>query len=337
MPQTPPPDHPETPVSAPAEGALAGEFSLGVVIVNYRTPALVEACLASLAPMLAAADAGVVVVDNASGDGSLERLAGWCAAKNAELGGDDRLCVLASPDNRGFSAGNNIGAAGVSSRYLLFLNSDALATPGALAALIDAAQKSPEVGVYAPRIVSSAGVVEVSRFRRHSPLGEFVDGAQSGPVTRAFSAAEVPIFPDDRETDPDWVSFAAVMIDRRAWDKTGPMDEGFFLYYEDCDYGLRLAQGGYSIEPVDDAVFVHDAGGSTQLREKAETAARLPAYYYRARARYFRKYYGPLGPVAANLAWYAGRAIAHLRGVFGRRAPTAPQARGRDIWIGWLN
>ncbi len=306
-------------------------FTVGVVIVNFRTPSLVEACLRSLAPMLAPADAGVVVVDNASGDGSFERLSRFCE------GGDglDRVRVVAAPENRGFSAGNNIGVAAISATYNLLLNSDAIARPGAISALVTAAKRAPGAGLITPSIVSSTGGLEVSRFHNHTLLSEFVDGAQTGPITRLFASAEIPIYPDDRLSDPDWVSFAAVMMQSEAMEKAGPMDEGFFLYFEDCDYCRRITALGYGIAQAPDAIFQHDAGGTTGLHERTASAARLPAYYYRSRSRYFRKYYGPLGAVFANLAWYAGRAIAKLRGLFGRPAPAVPERRARDIWIGW--
>lgn len=307
-------------------------FALGIVIVNYRTPELVEACLRSLESQLEDADAVVVIVDNASGDGSVERLAGYCAKSPAA----DRLRVIAAPDNRGFSSGNNIGVSAVSSDLVLLLNSDAIARPGALKALIDGATATPEASIFTPCIVSGGGELLVSRFRRHSVVSELVDGAQAGPVTRLFRSGEVPIFPDDTETEPDWVSFCAVMIRRAAIDKAGPMDEGFFLYYEDCEYCLRLRNIGARIKYVSEAMFEHDAGASTKLKARQEAGERLPAYYYRSRSRYYRLLYGPAGPLAANLAWYSGRAIARIRGLAGKPAPRVAKGWSRDIWISWI-
>ena len=306
-------------------------FAIGVVIVNYRTPALVEACVESLAQMLAEADAGIVIVDNASMDGSYERLMAFCSAHPQA----SRIKVVASLQNCGFSAGNNIGVRSISAPLMVFLNSDAIALPGALAALAASARNHPKAGLYTPRITSSAGEDEVSRFRNLSPLSEFLDGAQTGPVTRLFHFAETPIFPGDLKSLPDWVSFAAVMIRREALDRVGPMDEAFFLYFEDCDYCRRVTAAGYDIAIALDAEFQHDPGGSTKLRETASSGARLPAYYYRSRSRYFRKYYGTFGPALANVAWAAGRAIARIRGVLGRPAPKVCDRRGRDNWIGW--
>ena len=206
-------------------------FAIGVVIVNYRTPAMVEACLESLSAMLAEADAGVVIVDNASMDGSCERLSTYCAAHPEE----SRLKVVAAAQNGGFSAGNNIGAKAISASHIVFLNSDAIALPGALDALAASARRNPNADIVTPRIISSGGEDQVSRFRNHSPLGEFLDGAQTGPITNLFRNAETPIYPDDLASHPEWVSFAAVMIKREALDCAGPMDEAFFLYFEDCD------------------------------------------------------------------------------------------------------
>jgi len=304
---------------------------IAIIIVNYRTPDLTLACVQSLAPSLEAVDARVVIVDNDSQDGS----AGKLTASLRGLTDHGRISVLPAAHNGGFSAGNNLGAAALNAEWYFFLNSDALARPGALEALSAAADSNPGAGLIAPGIVNADGALEVSRFRNHSPLSEFVDGARTGPVTKLFPRAEVPIFPDDTNARAGWVSFAAVLVSAAAIRAAGPMDEDFFLYYEDCDYCRRITASGFKIAYAPDAVFQHDQGGSTQLGAKSGRAERLPAYYYASRSRYFRKYYGPAGPLRANLAWYAGRSIALLRGAIGKPAPAVCKGRARDIWIGW--
>ncbi|MEM9617590.1 MAG: glycosyltransferase family 2 protein [Pseudomonadota bacterium] len=304
---------------------------LGVIIVNYQTPELTERCLEALAPMLADTNARAVIVDNASQDGSFERLSAYCAQSAA----NDRLSVVAAGANGGFSAGNNMGFRALQSEYVLLLNSDAVPRPGALNEIMKAADEAPKAGVVTPSLITSHGEEQVSRFRNHSPLSEFVDGAQSGPVTKMFPKGETPIYSDDWKTTPDWVSFAAVLLRRNAIEEVGPMDEGFFLYYEDCDYCRRIRAKGFDIGFAPNAVFVHDPGGTTKLRDSETALARLPSYYYASRSRYFRKYYGPAGPLLANVAWLTGRAIAKLRGTFGRAAPAVCAARARDLWIGW--
>jgi len=303
---------------------------IGVVIVNYGTPALVIACVRSIAQSLERADARIVIVDNASPGASVQELSEFIDKQ--PCGG--RISLIAAPHNGGFSAGNNLGVAALNARYYFLLNSDAAAAPGALDALASAAGEGGDIGVIAPRILGASGAREVSLFRNHSLLSEFVDGAQSGPITRLFKRAQVPIFPEEK-APPQWVSFAAVMISAKAVRAVGPMDEGFFLYYEDCDYCRRICDAGFEIKLAPQAAIYHEPGGSTQLREKSGRGERLPGYYYASRMRYFRKYYGPAGPVLANLAWYAGRAIAKIRGLFGRAAPCVCDGRARDMWIGW--
>lgn len=310
---------------------LNRRFRLGVVIVNYRTPALVEACLGSLAPQLESVDGACIVVDNASGDGSFERLSAWRDASPSA----ERFRIVAAPRNGGFSAGNNIGFTKINADLVLLLNSDAAARPGALAALIAASEDAPDAGIFTPKITTGQGEALVSRFRSHSLASEFVEGAQTGPITRLLPYGETPIFPEDTKSQPDWVSFSAVMIRDEAIKKAGPMDEGFFLYYEDCEYCRRITKLGYGIRYAPEAVFIHEPSSSTRLREMQGEARRLPEYYYRSRSYYFKKKYGPIGPAAANIAWLLGRAIALVRGIFGRPAPRLCENRYSDMWIGW--
>ncbi len=304
---------------------------IGVVIVNYRTAELALRCVHSLAPSLDAVDARLVVVDNDSQDGSFETLSKCTSAP--EFSG--RLTVLAAGANGGFSAGNNIGIRSVEADWYLLLNADAAASANALEALAQAVQASDDVGIIAPRIVDLEGRRQVSHFRNHTLLSEFVDGVHTGVFTKLFPRAEIPILPEGATESADWVSFAAVLIRADAIRDVGPMDEEFFLYFEDCDYCRRIVDAGYTVAFAPHAEFRHDEGGSTGFGEKNRKAKRLPAYYYRARSHYFRKYYGPLGPLLGNLAWYAGRALAHARGLVGRPAPIVCENRAQDMWIGW--
>ncbi|NNE39490.1 MAG: glycosyltransferase family 2 protein [Marinicaulis sp.] len=307
------------------------KYRIGVIIVNYKTPALVIDALDSLQPSMASEDVGVVVVDNASADDSISILKNNLATRAYA----ERFNLVETERNGGFSFGNNRGLAAIECEFVHFLNSDAIAKPGALGALASALENDRQLGAVTPKIVNSDGKQEVSRFRNHHPLSELVDGAQSDPLTKLFRFAETPIFPDDTVTAPDWASFASIMVRRSVIEQVGPMDEGFFLYYEDCDYCRRIKKAGYSIEYIEKAAFVHDAGGSTQLAKMTREKTRLPEYFFRSRNRYYRKYYGPLGPITANILWAIGRGLALLRGVFGRPAPALSPDFGRDIWIGW--
>ena len=320
---------------ATAEMSKSGDSAqapVAVIIVNYRTPGLAAAAARSALDELAGIGGVLVFVDNHSEDGSADSLSRF----RDESPHRERIRLVPSERNDGFAAGTNCGVKTIAADTYILLNSDAAAEPGAIGEMLAVARANSRAGLVTPMLINGAGAIQSSRFRRHTPLSEFLDGARTGPLTRLFARAEVAIPPEDWETTPDWVSFAAVLIKAEAIAAVGPMDEGYFLYFEDCDYCRRIKRAGFEIAFAPLARFRHDEGGSTGLKETASAGARLPAYYYRARNRYFRRHFGPAGPIAANLAWSLGRAIARLRGLLGR--PAAPASRGRfgDQWIGWL-
>ncbi|MEL7488174.1 MAG: glycosyltransferase, partial [Pseudomonadota bacterium] len=197
MTDTPPRSTPTPPMTSHSKRRA----SLAVVSVNYRTADLAIDAARSVVDELAAIGGRCVIVDNFSADGSVARLQGFAASPAAR----GVVHIVASPVNGGFSAGNNLGFAAIDADWYLLLNSDASAAPGALSAMLRAAEAAPGCGLVTPTIADRQGGAQVSRFRRHSPLGELIEGAQTGPVTRLFQRASAPIAPDDWATPPDWV------------------------------------------------------------------------------------------------------------------------------------
>ncbi len=318
--------------AAPAPDEFAAKpCRLGVIVINYRTPDLVEQCVRSMLDDLAALDARIVIVDNASGDGSVDALARW----RAGLGEGAPVDLIASPENTGFSGGNNIGFNALDAEYYLLINSDALVRPGALAALLAAMEARPRAGVVAPRLEDRDGTAQISAFRHHTPLSEFIAGASLSAVTRLMKAHDVPVPVSDTAMEADWVSFACVMIRRAAVDAAGLMDDGFFMYYEDADYCRAVRRAGFEVVYDPSARVVHLRGGSSPVKKRMAQKKRPPAYYYASRTRYFRKSFGPAGLFLANAMWMAGRALGCLRLVAGKAPPPVCEGQGRDIWMNW--
>lgn len=318
-----------------AEVPRAGEgqtCALGVVVINYRSAGLIRDCLTSIAADLDPLDARVAVVDNFSNDGSAEEIERW-------LGGDGpwkrRVTLIRSRTNSGFSGGNNQGIAALDARFYLLLNSDTLVRPGALKALLGAAARDPGAGIVAPRLEDPDGAAQISCFRFHSPLSEFLAAAQTGPLDTLFQFAVVPVPVADHALDCQWVSFACVLLRREALGAAGPMDEGYFMYFEDADYCARVRRAGFRIVYEPAARVVHLRGGTAPVKALMKAKKRPPAYYYAARTRYFRKWWGPMGPAAANLMWSAGRGVARARSLFGKPAPALCENQGKDQWINW--
>lgn len=307
---------------------------IAVSIINYRTADLTIAAVASVRDDLGdRSDARVVVVDNASGDGSADTIEAWMAET-----GDPRLMLVRSPRNGGFSAGHNQGLDAVpGAEFYLILNSDALLRPGFFDAILAAADAHPEAGLFAPQIEFEDGEVQHSCFRAHGPASELIRGARTGLVSRllAHRVIHLPLPPEPGKIE--WASFACILLRGRMIDEVGQMDDGYFLYFEDSEYCVRARRGGWTIMPVPQARAIHFRGGSGPVKALSEARKRLPPFYWRARNRFLRQAHGPLGPVVTNLAWCAGRVICQMRRFFGREVPKPQEGEWRDIWTGVLN
>lgn len=304
-------------------------IDLAVIIVNYRTPQLVLDCLASLAAeRMGHAGFSVVVVDNASGDGSADlieqgiHVRGWSAWTR----------VVRSSHNGGFSAGNNAGMRSIEAKAYLLLNSDTLVRPGAIDRLVREMYEHPEAGLIGPRLEWPDGTPQNSTFNDPTPVTEFLRAACTGVFDRVLQRHVTSIPVDRTPAEVDWVSFAAVLIPRAVVERVGPMDEGYFMYFEDADYGRRVREAGGTVRYCPQAGVVHFQGGSSPVRALAMQRQPLPEYWYASRARYYAKFYGRAGLWLANLCWLAGRCGSRSREIMERRGSHIPRGQLRAIW-----
>lgn len=313
--------------AAPQAGA--GSVRVAVVVLNYRTPALVLDCVPTVWNAVDPDRDAVLVVDNASGDGSAEHIREGLAER-----GLGKVGVVEAEQNRGFAAGNNVGIRAVDARAYLLLNSDTLVRPGAVEALWAALEADPKCGIVAPRLEWPDGEPQISCFRDFSPWSELIAGSATGPVRRLLARWDVPVPVRDGGFAPEWVSFAAVMIRREALESAGLLDEGFFMYFEDADHCRKVRAAGFGVWYEPRARVVHLRGGSSPVKKLTRERKRRPRYFYASRARYFRNAYGGVGLLAANLAWTLGRGIAWLREVFQGRERHTVERELQDIWAG---
>lgn len=300
---------------------------IAVVVLHYRTPGLVLQCLETLVPEVDPERDRVIVVDNASGDESAARIHEGLRARH--LAG---VRLLVSPVNGGFAAGNNLGVRAVRARAYLLLNSDTLLRPGAVERLWAALQDHPEAGLVSPRLEWPSGEPQISCFRFLTPWSELIAAAGTAPVRSLLARWDVPIPVRDVGFAPDWTSFAAVLIRDEALARVGPLDEGFFMYFEDVDYCWRAARAGWRTWHEPRACVVHLRGGTSPVKAQKARGERRPSYYYASRRRYFRNTRGRLGPAAANLMWTLGRLVSWTRETFGRKARHTVERELLDIW-----
>jgi len=306
-----------------------------VVIVNYRKPGLTIDCLKSIEPELAdVPDLRVVVVDNASGDDSLEVM----RAAREEHGWQDWLVILESPGNLGFAGGNNIGIRSEEAASYLLLNNDTIVQRGAFALMLETLERDAKIGLVGPRILDPDGTPHVSCFRNRTPISEMLGAAKTGPLTKLFRRFDVPIPVSDQACQPEWVGFACVLVRQQVFGDIGLLDESYFMYFEDIDFCIRARQAGWQIMHDPRPRVIHLEGGSSDVVSSFQGRKRVAKFYYESRARYFASHYGGrLGLWLANVLWMLGRSVSLLREVAGAKKPHTAAHEGRDNWTNWLN
>jgi GT2 family glycosyltransferase len=281
-------------VSASAAGATA-------VVLNWRTPdhtvRSVRALVADGVP-----PERVVVVDNASGDGSVERL-------RAELPGSR---ILALERNDGFARGNNAGARELPGDAYLLVNSDAFVhRRGSVARLLEAVA-DPAVGLAVPRLRYEDLTLQPSVVPTSSPLPELVRASGLSRFVPNGLQPALGTHWDHGASRPVQAAIGPVIAARAdAWEALGGLDERRFMYAEDIDLCWRARELGWEVRFVAEAEFVHLGGASTGRRwsspERAERVARAEAAMIRGHL--------PRGRAAVTLALMAagvgGRALVH--------------------------
>lgn len=291
-------------------GRADGRPQILVVIVNYRTGKLAVDCLASLAGEVEANPAlRVVVVDNASNDGSAETISAAIAASGWSAWAE----LVVSPVNGGFAHGNNTAVrralAGFDPPDLFWLlNPDTQVRPGAVASLAAFFEDNPKAGIAGTLIQEADGRPWRFAFRFPSILGEFERGIRLSVVTRLLDNHRVLRPMGDAPELADWVSGASMMVRRKVFEDAGLMDDAYFLYFEETDFCLAARRAGWTCWYVPDACIMHIAGQSTGVTASDTGRRRLPRYWFESRRRFFVKNYGRGYAALADFAWLA----AHL-------------------------
>lgn len=305
---------------------------LAIIMINYRTPQLTTEAVVSLIPEIKNVDAQVLIVDNCSGDHSMQMIGQWIDKQ----GCSEQVRLLESPGNLGFSGGNNYGIKAIIADYYLLLNSDTIIRPGAISTLIDTANNNPAAGMVSPRLEWMNGEPQESCFNFHRPPSEMIRSSGTGVVDKLLSHYLVPQPVCETITRPEWTSFACVLVRKQVLLDIGMMDDDFFMYYEDSEFCFRAKKAGWGILNNPEAKVVHLRGGSSNVKSKSAQRKRLPHYYYESRTKYYYKCFGYSGLFFANICWLLGRSVSLLRELLGNKAPHVCEKEWLDIWINFL-
>jgi N-acetylglucosaminyl-diphospho-decaprenol L-rhamnosyltransferase len=252
---------------------------LSIIIVNWNVRDLLQQCLHSILADSQTCSLEVIVVDNASTDGSVEMV-------RTEFPG---VRVIVNSDNQGFPFANNQGIAIAQGRYVFLLNPDTEVVGDALATMVAFADAHLDVGVVGPQLLNPDGSVQPSRRRLPTLATAFCESTWLQPYAprRLLEHYYAHDRPDDEIQDVDWVDGASLMARGDAIKQVGLMDEGFFMYSEELDWCRRFREAGWRVVYLPMACIVHHRGKSS---EQALPARHI--HFQTSKVRYFRKYHG---------------------------------------------
>ena len=272
---------------------------VSVIIVNYNTKGLVSDCLDSIFSKTVGLDFEVIVVDNASTDGSRELFQA-----------DGRIGYVYNETNLGFGRANNRGLEHVSGRNVLFLNSDTLIRGNAIKTLSDYLDSHPEAGACGANLFTREG-------RPNQSYMPFRPGIRA-ELMRFFEMKPEVFNNSGRAKPVGFISGADLMVRKAVLDEVGAFDERFFLFFEETELCARISAAGYRIVSVPEAEIVHFGGASVKSEEKEKI-------YQASRKLYLSLTHSAFAAKVADAIWAAT--------VYSRILLTSGCREKREKWL----
>jgi len=286
---------------------------LGIVIVNWNTRDLLKKCLETVVASQGDFSCRVVVVDNASTDGSPDMV-------RQDF---PQVELIVSDKNGGFSYGNNLGLRALgftdsgqiapdAPRYALLLNPDTELLPESLAQMVAFMDSRPEVGIAGPRLLLPDGSLDLA-CRRSFPTPEvafyhFSGLARRFPDSPRFARYNMTFVDEHQETEVDSVVGAYMQVRREAIADAGLLDETFFMYGEDLDWAYRVKAAGWKVVYYPEVIVWHIKRAASRKSQKAQFE------FYRAMLIFYRKHFRTTTPL-----WLHSLVLVGLMAKGGRR------------------
>ena len=282
---------------------------VSVLIVSYNTREMTLRCLQTLFDHSESVTTEVIVVDNASCDGSVEAIRERFPT----------VRIHASEENLGFGRANNIAMEMATAPWFLLLNSDAFVHAGALQSLLEysnyALHKGERrVGVVAPRLLNRDGTHQMSHHDFVTPLGVWRENLGLSSL-RNFIVKKLrtnDVIADEAIAEEsravDWAIGACLLVRREVWQQVGGFDERFFMYQEEADWQRRITAAGWEIRFLPSAQVTHWGGASGNASENASEneTARVSQHFFESLDFYQWKHYGWRGLLSLRAAMTVG-------------------------------
>ena len=295
---------------------------LSILIVTWNTKERIQECLQSIFTCAPKIQFEIVVVDNASQDGTVDLI----------LAKFPSVSMIQNTENIGYGPAQNKAFHVSRGRYVLILNSDVVVTDGALEGLVRYMDSHPDIGLVGGRLQNPDGTFQSSANRRFpSPLDVFLEELFFSSSLKflflrtRFGATCSKLFWNLKEPQSvAWVGGACMLIRRSVMEHVGLFDGHFFFYYEDCDLCLRIRRAGWKVAYDPRQHFIHQWGSSSQKNvRKVSIEARRSLLYY------FLKHNGTFGFLAVKYALLVGLALRYL--LLSLKAVLAGKERERSL------
>lgn len=257
-------------------------MGLSIIIISWNTKQLLQDCLESIYKTTNEVSYEIIVVDNASSDGSVEMV-------KTEFG---KVILIENDVNMGFARANNVAFPQAVGRYVLLLNSDTVVLPGSLDLAVEFLDKNSDVGALTPKILNADGSIQHPCYVKEPSLGaEFYDAFELRRILHLERTDTKPA--GDVVCEVAHACGCSLFFRKEALEKVGYLDERMIFSFEDADICMRIRRSGWKILYFPESKIIHFGGASRKKHENKAVDATLQSKYV-----FYNKYHGKLYVIA---------------------------------------
>ncbi|MDZ3991741.1 glycosyltransferase family 2 protein [Pseudomonas sp. Teo4] len=288
-----------------------------VMVVNFNTASLLQPMFDALRKARGEQLASYLVVDNASVDNSVERMAQVCP----------EALLLSNTKNVGFGRANNQLLEHLQGKYALLLNTDAFVASDTLDKTLEYMETHPECGVLGVRLVGRDGDLQPCCRYFPTPLNIFVSRTGLDRFFPGLKMVDEMSWDHGTVRECDWLPGCFYLVRREVLDQVGLFDPRYFLYYEEVDHCKRVKEAGWKVVYYPHTTVVHIGGESSKSVAELEAASRqISTYQIESELLYFRKHHGVTGLILHMLLVSLGDAVLALKALLKGRGWAAIKA-----------